>query len=71
VTRLLERALEALGPGPTRREVAQVAAVLRESGDRETLALFRPLDGSYFDHEACGAVTEVAEKAGAAGACRA
>ena len=32
---LLLNAFKALGPGPTRREVAQVASALRESGDEE------------------------------------
>jgi hypothetical protein len=32
---------------------------------KETLALFRPPGSEYFDREACAAITEVAEQAGA------
>jgi hypothetical protein len=67
VTELLHAAFHALGPAATRREVALVAQALRESGDDATLAMFRPLDGAYFDRESCAAVTEVAERAGAGG----
>lgn len=62
---LLFSAFQALGAGPSRREIATVARALRESGDEETLALFRPLEGENFDREACAAVSEVAEQAGA------
>jgi hypothetical protein len=54
-------------PAASRREIAIVADALRESGDEEVLALFRPPGGEYFDHEACAAVTEIAEQAGAGG----
>jgi hypothetical protein len=65
VSGLLLSAFRALGPGATRREIATVAKALRESGDEETLALFRPPGGDYFDHKACDAVIEIAEQAGA------
>ncbi len=64
---LVFAAFQALGRGPTRREVELVAKALRESGDEEALAPFQPLGGEYFDHEACSAVTEIAERAGAGG----
>ena len=64
---LVFNAFRALGPTATRREIATVAKALRESGDEEVLALFRPPGGEYFDHEACAAVTEIAEEAGAGG----
>ena len=64
---LLLNAFRALGPGPTRREIAQVAAALRDSGDEEALALFQPPGGEYFDHEACAAVAEIADQAGVGG----
>jgi hypothetical protein len=67
VSGLLFSAFKALGPGASRREIAMVADALRESGDEEVLALFRPPGGEYFDHEACAAVTEIAEQAGAGG----
>lgn len=62
---LLFNAFRALGPGPTRREIATVAEALGESGDEEALALFQPPGGEYFDREACAAVIKVAEEAGA------
>jgi hypothetical protein len=65
VSGLLFNAFRALWPGPTRREIATVAKALRESGHEETLALFRPPGGEYFDRGACDAVIEVAEEAGA------
>jgi hypothetical protein len=40
MTALLFHAFKALGMGPARSETALVASALRESGDRETLAMF-------------------------------
>ena len=62
---LVFNAFRALGPAAKRSEIATVAKAIRESGDGRALALFRPPGGEYFDHEACDAVTEIAEQAGA------
>jgi hypothetical protein len=56
-------AFRALGPAARRSELAAVAEAICESGDEEALALFRPLDGSYFDRKACDAVSEIAVEA--------
>jgi hypothetical protein len=64
-------AFRALGVAPTGRELALVARAIRESGDEEALALFgagpEPEQDPAFDREACAAVAEVAERAGAGG----
>lgn len=66
---LVFAAFQALGMGPSKREIALVAKAIRESEDEEVLALFRA--GSepepVFDRVACAAVTEIAERAGAGG----
>ena len=68
---LVFTAFQALGPAATRREVALVAKALRERGDEEVLGLFgagtEPEPDAAFDHEACAAVAEIAERAGAGG----
>jgi hypothetical protein len=63
VTELVVAAFEALGPGPTRRELALVARVLRESGDEETVALF----AEPFSEGVSSRLAELAEQAGASG----
>jgi hypothetical protein len=69
MSELVFSAFQALGMGPSKREIALVAKAIRESDDEEALALFRV--GSepepVFDHVACAAVTEIAERAGAGG----
>lgn len=69
MSELLLAAFKALGPAPSRRELALVAKAIRESGDEEALALFgagrEPEPDPAFDHDACDRVTEVAEQAGA------
>jgi hypothetical protein len=69
VSDLVFAAFQALGMGPSKREIALVAKAIRESEDEEALALFRA--GSQpdpvFDRVACAAVTEIAERAGAGG----
>jgi hypothetical protein len=65
-------AFRALGTNAARREIAQVAQALRESGDDEVRALFNPppavmlVDpGSVpFDHAAMARVALVAESVG-------
>jgi hypothetical protein len=64
VTELAVAAFEALGPGPTRRELALVARTLRDSNDEETLALFSEPE-AYGD--GYRRLVELAEKAGASG----
>jgi hypothetical protein len=68
VSDLVFAAFAALGMAASKREIAHVAKVLRESGDREALALFgagpKPDPDAAFDHEACAAVAEIAERAG-------
>ena len=63
---VLDLALRALVPDPTRREVVLVAAAIRASGDEEALGLFGvdPESEPVFDSEACGRVKEAAGRAG-------
>ena len=59
-------AFEALGVAATRRDVARVARALRATGDADVFALFgEPDPDAPFDHEACAAVGEIADRAGA------
>ena len=71
MSRMVFAAFQALGPAATKREVELVAEAIRASGDREALELFgagsEPDPDPPFDHEACEAVTEIAERAGAGG----
>lgn len=62
---LVFAAFRALGMAATKREIALVAKALRESGDKEALALPEP--DPAFDREAYASVTEIAERAGAGG----
>jgi Ribbon-helix-helix protein, copG family len=63
VSALLYNALRALGPGPTRREVAQVAAALRESGDGEVGPLLNYEENPELWDRCCA----IADDAGAYG----
>jgi hypothetical protein len=63
MTELAVAAFEALGAGPTRRELALVARALRESGDEETVALF----AEPFSKDGWSRLAELAEQAGASG----
>jgi hypothetical protein len=63
VSNLVEAAFEALGSGPTGRELVLVAAALRESGDELVAALFdEQAYGPGFDR-----LGEIAERARAGG----
>ena len=61
---LLFNAFRALGPGPTRREVAQVAGALRESGDGEEVWRLLNYEENPGDWDRC---CEIADEAGASG----
>ena len=63
MSELLFNAFRALGPGPSRREVARVAQALRESGDREVGYL---LDYAH-NPEFWARCTAIADEAGAFG----
>lgn len=62
MTELLRGAFTALGPGPTRGELAYVVETLQRSGDRETLAV---LDAAAAgDDDALKRLHAIAERAG-------
>jgi hypothetical protein len=63
VSALLFNAFRALGPGPTRREVAMVAKALRESGDEEV----GPMLDYEHEPELYKACEEMAEQASSYG----
>ena len=71
MSRLVFAAFRALGPAATKREIELVAKTIRASRDQEALELFgtgpEPDPDPPFDRGACGAVTEIAERAGAGG----
>jgi hypothetical protein len=68
VSELVFAAFKALGMAATRRDVARVAKALRETGDADVFALFgEPDPDGAFDREACAAVAEIANRAGAGG----
>ncbi len=63
MSELLLAAFKALGPGPSRRELGLVADAVRDSGDREALALW---DGPDYG-PGYKRLVELAEQAGAGG----
>jgi hypothetical protein len=63
MTALLFNALRALGPGPTRREIALVATALGESGDQDV----GPLLDYANNPEGWGRCVAMADEAGAHG----
>ena len=71
MSQMVFAAFRALGPAATKREIELVAKAIRASGDRQALELFgtglEPDRDPPFDREACRAVTEIAERAGAGG----
>ena len=64
MTALLQRALEALGPGASPQEVELVADTLRSARDKDVL---RALQTAAEDLRAFDALCLVAEEAGASG----
>ncbi len=61
---LLARTFEALGGGPTWRELQLVGDAVRESGDEEAL---KALESAADDRQAFTALTELAVASGASG----
>lgn len=64
MSELLFHAFQALGRAPSFRETALVAAALRETGDREVLAMF---EAASTDRDAFDAIVAVARAAGSSG----
>lgn len=61
---LLLNAFGALGPGPTRREVALVATALRESGEADEVGRLLNYEENPGDWDRC---CEIVDEAGASG----
>jgi hypothetical protein len=64
VSELLERAFQALGPGPSQREVVLVAQAIHDSEDQDAISA---LEATLDDDEAWHALVNLAQASGSSG----